>query len=262
MERGNKDIRRFFKDFGTGWILLAVLIIASIMHTFGNWTAGDWTSRIILIFFLAYIALKPMNAVYAFIGTKGSISHFVQLIIVINIIFSFIYYCGFFHNAGITYDSNQPYISYGMFKDSPKSDSTFVIVHEIRGIDTEASHSLYISKRIDNKGLVYKDTLVVITPARSITPYYEEEHIYKRINLITVIQNTALTSLMQEPTDLFATGVTFNNIKLPEEQDLNGCNDYMMSRLFSWILVLQVFISWIFFGVFISILYNKFRYES
>jgi len=35
-----------------------------------------------------------------------------------------------------------------------------------------------------------------------------------------------------------------------------------ISDLFEWILIFHIIISWIFFGVFISLLYNKFRYES
>ena len=260
--KGNKS--RFLRGFGTGWFLLVILLIASALNAFGYWIAGEWVARIVLILFLVYIAFKPMNAVYGFIGTKGNIAHFILLIILINIIFGAIYYCGFFRNAGISYDINQPYISYGMFKGAPRDSTIFsnIIPHEIKGMDTEESTTLFISNRTDKNGGIIKDTVIVVSPAKNQAPYYEEEHTFQRIKWITVMQHTALTSLMQEPSELFAAGATYNDIRIAEEQNLNGCDDQMMSRMFSWILVLQVFISWIFFGVFISILYNKFRYES
>lgn len=258
------DFLRFWKDFRTGWILLAFLTIAACFYAFGSWDCGKWIARITMVLFLAYIAWKPMNAVYGYIGTKGNIVHFVRLIIVINFIFSLAYFWGFFYNAGISYDINQPYISYGMFKDAPRDSAFFAnaIPHEIKGMDTEETQTLYISTKTDRNGVSYKDTVIVVTPAKAQVPYYEEEHAYQRVRYISVLQNTLLTSLMQEPTDLFATGAVYNDLNISEEQNLNGCDDRMMSRIFSWILVLQVFISWIFFGVFISILYNKFRYES
>lgn len=264
MEKETNELYQFLRGFGTGWLLLIVLFVATIFNACGCWSTGEWIARIVLLLFLIFIAIKPMNAVYGYIGTKGNISHFIQLIIVINIIFSAIYYFGFFCNAGISYDINQPYISYGMFLDTP-CDSTFftnTIEHKIQGLDAEETHTLYVSTRTDNNGALIKDTVIIVAPAKHQVPYYEEEHSYQRIRFITVLQNTMLTSLMQEPTDLFAAGTTYNDMKIKEEQNLNGSNDYMTSRIFSWILVLQIFISWIFFGVFISILYNKFRYES
>ena len=69
-----------------------------------------------------------------------------------------------------------------------------------------------------------------------------------------------MTSMMLEPSDLFAIASTYNQgvEDFPTETKL----DQQKSELFHWLLILQIFISWIFFGVFISILYNKFRYES
>lgn len=258
-----KDFLKFWKDFRIGWILLALLAITA----FCGYKICVW---IALALFLAYLAYKPMNVVYGFIGTKGNITHFIILIIIINIIFSVVYFWGFFKHAGITYDTSQPYISYGMFYGADKKEKVriFQIQNEIKGFNAEEERLLYVSDRINEKGYHYKDTVVIITPAKKQVPYFETEHIYQRIDFWTTLQNTFLTSLIQEPTELFSQAVDNNDIQIgmgddeQKEQDLNGCVDKDMSSLFRWVLILQVFISWIFFGVFISILYNKFRYES
>ena len=242
------------------WLLLLSLLIISALSANNLYTYGKW----ILVVLVIYLCCSPMNAVYGLIGTTGNIRQYLRLIIIINLIFSCIYYWGFFKNAGISYDMDQPYISYGMFKDAPKDSTsfTYMIPHEIKGMDSDETQTLYISTRTDKNGVPFKDTVIVVSPAKVQLPYYEEEHTYQRIGWVSVLQNTVLTSLMQDPTDLFAKGAVYYDLKISAEQNLNGCDDRMMSRMFSWILVLQIFISWIFFGVFISILYNKFRYES
>ena len=72
---------------------------------------------------------------------------------------------------------------------------------------------------------------------------------------------------MQEPTDFFSVASTYNESMAdpslsPEDQLREISHDKQKSEMFQWVLIVQVLISWIFFGVFISLLYNKFRYES
>ena len=252
----------YFSEFHTIWIIFIILIIAGFLAAFGLWAASKCIAIIALSGFVAFIITKPMNAVYGLNGTSGNISKFVLLVIIFNIVFSLIYFFGFLKNAGITYDINQPYVSYGMYYNVPKdATKTITQLHEIRGETTE-SKSYYISQKRLESGIIQYDTLVFVSPAMPESHYYEEEHMYNHIRWYKVFQNTLMTSLMQEPTDLFSNCSVYNNINSPEEQNLNGFNDEESCRFFTWILLVQVFISWIFFGVFISILYNKFRYES
>ena len=97
------------------------------------------------------------------------------------------------------------------------------------------------------------------------TPYFinEEIHEYQKITFGDVLWNMVLTSLIQEPTDLFAATATFNQGMYHSDNGvINEAIDRGRAHLFHWILILQILISWILLGVFISILYNKFRYES
>lgn len=252
----------YISDFRTVWIIFAILIVAASLATLGHWDAAKYVFIFALFFFLGFIALKPMNAVYGLNGTSGNIRKFICLVIFFNLIFSCIYYLGFFKNAGISYDINQPYVSYGMFYNIPDSTTKSVVLqHEVK-IETTESESYYISQKRLKSGKIQPDTLIFVSPARPTSHYYEEEHLYNRIQWPTVFQNTLMTSLMQEPADLFSCCSVYNNINNPQEQNLNGYIDEESCRFFTWILLVQVFISWIFFGVFISILYNKFRYES
>lgn len=253
----------FFSEFHTIWIIILLLIGAGLLALTGHWTISKCGFLIALVLFLIFVITKPMNAVYGLNGTSGNISKFICLVIVFNVIFSFIYYCGFFKNAGISYDINQPYVSYGMFYNAPKDSTTksVVLQHEVKS-ETVESRSYHVSQRKLPSGKIQYDTLIFVSPSMPSCFYYEEEHSYNRLQWPKVFQNTLMTSLMQEPTDLFSNCSVYNNINNPEEQNLNGYIDEESCRFFTWILLVQVFISWIFFGVFISILYNKFRYES
>jgi len=253
----------YFSDFHTIWVIFAILILAGLFTTLGHWCISKCFFIFALLCFLVFTLSKPMNVVYGLNGTSGNISKFISLVFVFNVIFSFIYFGGFLKNAGITYDINQPYVSYGMYYNVPSDidAKTTILQHEIKG-DTGVLKSYYITPRKLGAGEIQYDTLVFISPSSASNRYFEEEHLYNRIRWYQVFQNTLLTSLMQEPTDLFSCCSVYNNINSPQEQNLNGFNDEESCRFFTWILLVQVFISWIFFGVFISILYNKFRYES
>lgn len=231
------NIFRHLQYFCPIWVIVLCLVLSGILGYFDCWTAAKVLSLIALGLFLAFIVYKPMNLVYGLIGTKGDIRIFVILLVFINLIFSFTYYFLFFSNAGITYDINQPHIAYNMFAGIDKADST----------------------------VVGEATIVEIRDANdSLVSYWKqpgEVHNYQKIEWPYVLKNTLMTSLMQEPSDFFAIASTYNTgvEDVPDEVEVF---DYQKSKLFHWLLILQVFISWIFFGVFISILYNKFRYES
>ena len=98
----------------------------------------------------------------------------------------------------------------------------------------------------------------------------EELH-YQRVNILDVISNTVMTSLMQSPTELFSAAATYNRSQdlsnrspeavLPSDVQLQEMN-IQKAQAFHVLLIFQILISWIFFGVFISLLYSKFRYQS
>lgn len=180
-----------------------------------------------------------MNAVYGLIGTTGSIKLFFLNFLIITFVFAVIYHLGFFKNAGITYDVNQPHIDYKMFAvNSDKSDS--IKTNIVR--DT-----LFFERQLDS--IVYTESIVHVST---------NELKYQKLSLAYVWRNTILTTLMQDPTDLFTIASTYNQAM---ESD-NASLDKQKCGLFQWILIFQILISWIFFGVFIALLYDKFRHES
>lgn len=253
------------KHFGIVWVLLIVLLLIMYLAPEGY---SRWGRLFVLGLFI-FICIWPMNAVYGLIGTSGNIRRFMWLIIVINLLFSGIYYWGVFKNAGISYDTDPPYISYGMFKEIPRKvfspflDTTLTVVDttRIESFDTCESRSTIFITKTDNSERILFDTLVAFLPPLQTNHYFTSTVHYHNVDYWTVLQNTLITSLIQEPSDLFSVAASYSDIG-SEQQNLNGVKDGEISRLFRWVLILQVLISWIFFGVFISILYNKFRYES
>ncbi|MBO4531858.1 MAG: hypothetical protein J5767_14605 [Paludibacteraceae bacterium] len=246
-----KNFCRHIICFPYIWLIITILFAASLFSLYGNWDIarlmifGGVTLVVILL------TWHPLNAVYGLMGTSGSISVFFVNLILFCFTFSGIYYWGFFKTAGISYDINQPHIDYEMFADStnkrfwiadiwerPFWDSTIV-----RPLETETTY-IY-----DSTGTTIVDTLYRATPERLY---------YQNIDFVTVLQNTALTFLMQEPTDLMATAVTYN----AEYSGIGQTINKQKTEQLHWILLFQVLVGWIFFGVFISLLYNKFRYES
>ena len=219
------------------WIFFGLCALISLFglsrHNYG-WGICRIGLIISLVVFIIFLFHNPLNVVYGLIGTKGHIRTYLLLLVVINLIFSLIYQFGFFKNAGITYDINQPYISYGMF-DGAQKDS---IIHQ-------------------------KGMYVPVFNAEGIPVSYwfqpGTDISFQKIRGIDVLKNTIMTSLMQEPSDFFAIASTYNE---GVDDFIKSPIDRQKSQLFHTLLILQIFISWIFFGVFISILYNKFRYES
>lgn len=232
----------FFKhlwDFPYIWIILFLILAAAVLPLNSEFW---WISKIIgysaiAMLFLLLIS-KPMNAVYGLMGSTGNIKIFFINFILISLIFASIYYWGFFQQAGISYDINQPHIDYQMFADCNKKDSV--------KIETTRD-TIYLEHILDDKA--FKEALVHVNT--------EELH-YQRINFLDVWKSTILTTLTQEPVDLFTNGATYNAAMDKETLHLS----MQKASLLHWILILHIIIAWIFFGVFISLLYNKFRYES
>lgn len=239
MKRQLKSILSHIVNFWPIWVALFALLILAFLSTKYDWTIIKLFAWIILAFCGVTITLHPLNVVYGLIGTKGSVSIYVMLLIFINLMFSGIYYHMIFKDAGITYDINQPHISYCLFADKPDTTTTLTFTGDAEKIQVYSQN----------------DSLV------SYWTQPGEKHHYQKIDKWFVVKNTFMTSLMQEPSDFFAIASTYNQGVEDFSAEILQI-DKQKSELFHWLLILQVFISWIFFGVFISILYNKFRYES
>ena len=243
------------KQYPYVWILVFALIIASILALLDHWPAASWVIKVSIVLIFAMFLIRPLNAVYGFMGTTGSISIFFFNLVLFCLIFSGIYYFGFFKTAGVSYDINQAHVSYEMFA-NPSSRRV-----EIRNLFCKPNKENTVVRKeegprewvyvYDADGVSVKDTII----RQSIT--MQEIH-YQNVDYQTVLRNTVLTFLMQAPTDLFSIASTYNAEMSGPGQTI----DKQKTEQFHWILNLQVLIGWIFFGVFISLLYNKFRYES
>lgn len=221
-------------DFWYVWGILVFLCVGLLLPF--EWRYGVWICRVFVILMTFLFLLRPLNAVYGLMGTSGSIRVFFFNFLVISFLFSFIYYFGFFRNAGVSYDINQPHISYGFYETGDRVAKSDYVVDTL----------FYLTKEGADHDTVYQKTRIV----------------YQPISYKQVLQNTIMTSLMQEPTELFSAASTFN-----AGMEKEGCQAQMSFNeekvnSFYWILIFQILISWVFFGVFISLLYNKFRYES
>ena len=194
-----------------------------------------------IVFIFLLFVIRPMNAVYGLMGTSGSIRLFFFNFVLITLLFAKVYHYGFFKDAGISYDVNQPHIDYN-----------------------------YYAKK-QQKEVVLCDTAVYKKCADSTwhreIVVQETKLNYQPIGFWYIWRNTIMTALMQEPTDFFAAASTYNESIVDsslskKEQVAEITLDKQKTMMFHWILIFQILISWIFFGVFISLLYNKFRYES
>lgn len=223
------------------WAIFIIIILGAfwcISLSSSYWTYNKWWCRIMLIGLAVLIILRPMNAVYGLMGTSGSIRIFFFNFVIISLIFSFIYYFGFFKDAGISYDINQPHINYRMFEDPSKTS------HVTTSIKREA-----INLELQLDSISFRETVIHETT--------DTLH-YQNINFIQVWRSTILTTLIQEPAELLSIASIFNEAAESSDTEL----DKEKSEMFEWIIIFHIIISWIFFGVFISLLYNKFRYES
>lgn len=220
------------------WICISILAAAAVFAFFGLWILAKWFGSGAIILFVILLLAKPMNAVYGLMGTSGSIRLFFFNFLFISLIFGGIYFLAFFKDAGITYDVNQPHIDYHMFSKESAICPDRVVEHR---------DSMILEHQLDSAS--YKETVVHVT--------LDTLH-YQRISFGQVWRSTILTTLTQEPADLFTVAAVHNTAMGSSNSNL----DKQKSSLFEWILLLHIIISWIFFGVFISLLYNRFRYES
>lgn len=228
---GYQPFRNHLDHFSLIWVGLLVLFVAALFAAFHCWSLARVVLLVGLVAIFLLLLCFPMNAVYGLIGARGSIKVFFWALVVINFVFSGIYYFGFYQRAGICYDVNQPHVSFDYYQPGCPPPAQF-----------------------------HRDTVYIhgLQAENGVTPYFVlgEEHQYQRVTYGKVLRNTIMTSLMQEPTDLFAATATYNGVLDPNPADESKSN------YFHWLLILQILISWVLLGVFISILYNKFRYES
>lgn len=234
-------IRSHFREFSYIWILLLLVFISSWIIVPFNWNVALLLFGVSLALLTALILIRPMNAVYGLMGTTGSIRLFFFTFIAFSFLFAGIYHFGFFKDAGITYDVNQPHIDYNYYAKQQQK--------EVVLCDT-----IVYKKWVDS---TWRREIVV----------QETKLNYQPIGFWYIWRNTIMTALMQEPTDFFSIASTYNesiiDSSLSRKEQLTEISlDKQKAKMFHWILIFQVLISWIFFGVFISLLYNKFRYES
>lgn len=219
-------------DFWVVWALIAALVVLSLLFKVPN----KWITIIEGLFFL-YIILKPMGAVYALVGASTSLRAFFINFIIISLAFAGVYYGLFFKDAGICFQGDVAQIDYSIFKDR-HGENTLEI--------TDTAKVSFIEERIvDGKHISEQ---VIQTKVETLT--------YNRITFSIVAENTLITSLTQDPSDLYYVisdlGESMNAIS----------TDHLKTKLFSYTLLLHILISWLFLGVFISLVYSKFRYEA
>ena len=218
-----------------------------------SWLFNQWWCKIILLGLTVLIFLSPMNAVYGLMGTSGSIRLFFFNFVLISFVFASIYYFGFFKTAGITYDVNQPHIDFMKYAVKTEVDSTKtdlpILVNSIK------RDTVYVEHQLDS--ISYTETIIQTQVIRdTIMPPIPLN--YQPIDFWQVWRSTILTTLTQESADLLSIATVHNEAM----ESTNSEVDKEKSELLEWILIFHIIISWIFFGVFISLLYNKFRYES
>lgn len=202
------------------WLPRVIFVLMLIVAFFGGDTKSNWL-YLLMVIFVAGLVFKPMNIIHGMIGTRGDIRWFFFTFIFINFVFAGIYFFAFFKEAGITYETNQPHIEFYAFKGVTPEE-------KIIQCDNEAE-------------------LLFPTCTDSAHYYYKTEFWW-------VFRNTLLTSLMQEPTDFLSAVGTFTG----QRQNPTDRN-YSMSEAFHWFLIFHIMISWILLGVFISLIYQKFR---
>ena len=235
-----KTLRNFGKkaiEFEYVWIIIICLWAFALLS---SWSVMQVVAYIAIVLLALLFMIRPMNAVYGLMGTSGSIRLFFLNFLFITFLFACIYQRGFFQYAGISYDVNQPHVDYNYFA----NESSNIVQRD----------TLVYKKLIDSTWT--KEVIVQETKLN-----------YQPISFWFTWRNSIMTTLMQEPTEFFSVASTYNESMVgpsiyPEEQQKEIDHDKQKSEMFQWILIVQVLISWIFFGVFISLLYNKFRYES
>ena len=244
----HSSVIKHLSKFWLIWLSFAMLFLITFIHycipipdfTHISWSIIKWIIYILVFLIITLFVIRPMNTVYGMMGTSGSIRVFFTNFLIITAIFTFIYYFGFFHNAKVSYDVNQPHIFYNYHKTLTTNKKDTI---------AERRDTIILINLINQDGIILRDTIEQIQVAKIN---------YQNITFFQTFRNTILTTLMQEPTDFFAIAATHNEAMDNGENNLDGSK----AATFHYLLIIQILISWIFFGVFISILYNKFRYES
>lgn len=235
MNKSLKEFGRFVVGFPVSFVVLGAMILLSLSCSPAN-SIFFWS--LIIIFGLAVVMLlvKPMQIVYGLVGTKGDVKKFIGMFALVVLCFSFTYYNSFFKDAGVTYDMDVPQVEYRIFSETRSLDES----EEVKSKNA-LLHDLTNGKYVDccNETFVH-------SPDK--TPY----RYYKRITFPFILRQTFLTSLTTSPTDFF------NSVSVDYK---NNVRSIKYNRLFNLILLYQILISWIFLGVFISLIYQKFRNE-
>lgn len=234
-----KRIVSHFSDFPYIWILIGALFLTAIISYFWDvsWKIAVWIGGGSLSLITLLLLIKPMNAVYGLIGTSGSIRLFFFNFLFITLLFAGVYHLAFFKNAGITFDVNQPHVDFCLYEnDNP--DTKRII---------EKRDTVILEHQLDS--VSFSETVIHIT---------KDTIHYQRIGFWQVWRSTILTTLTQEATDLLNVATIHNS----SMECIDPVKNKQKSDLLEWILIFHILIAWIFFGVFISLLYNKFRHES
>lgn len=234
------------KSFWMPWLFLGVIFGVSFFD-FADEQVKMWLIAGFMLAFVVALIIKPMNIIYGLIGTHGYIWFFFLLLIGINFLFGFLYYNTFFRHAGITYDTNQPHVDFLAFQGDNDSikDGRWVVNH---GIVTNSPTDACVDSACccglaDERRTIFEGHEALMDSAY-----------YYRVSFPWVLRNTFLTSLMQEPTDFFSvSGVQQNRSE-------NVGKHYVgLEEWFHWFLIFHILVSWILLGVFISLIYQKFR---
>lgn len=181
--------------------------------------------KFLLITFVILFLSIPQNIVHGLIGARGSIRVFFCLFIGWSFAFSGIYYWGFFKNAVVTEYENQERLLFQ--SNTPQQRPIHDTIYIVGLYDSLGQRPFFINEKE-----------VVETTTTKVT-------------FGLVLRNTFMVSLTQQPSDFFNMAISQYEVEKENHVDL-----------LEWFLIVQIFISWILFGVFISILYNKFRRES
>lgn len=227
-------VRHLWNHVCDFYIILSLLILMLVVP----YIIPDETWRMHSIYsliacFVVYTLIRPMATVYCLAGSSGSIRTFLTNFFLITFLFSFLYYNLFFENAGFCNDVDNPVLDYTKFESYKDVD---VLPDIIR------TH--IVEERIADGNTISEEVV-----------RYDTVN-YHRVTYALVLKNSLLTSLTQGPSDFFFIISDFG-------EGMNTCtNDNRRTSLFSVILTLHVLISWLFLGVFISLLYSKFRYEA
>ena len=244
---------RHKKEFKYIWILLIIITGTCVFAGFNliQWSSASCIVKVLLWLIAIHFLIRPMNAVYGLMGTSSSIPIFFFNFLFITSLFAGVYYFAFFENAGISYDVNQPHIDFQKYAVAVKADTTKTDLPLITV--SIKRDTIYVEHKLDSTS--YTETIIQTHVTRdTIMPPLQ----YQPIDFWQVWRSTILTTLTQESADLLTIATVHNEAMVSTNVGL----DKEKSELFEWILIFHIIISWIFFGVFISLLYNKFRYES